>query len=191
MESFKSRAIDKALEPHGFPRNFYPTFWDLVNGEIMGTMQYFYDHQYGEYNTPKYWLRGFKLADRGVGELKICEDKMEHNGYIGVMLVVFEVVSSLKVNWRKKSYSPLNRLTIFRHCGILGCGVDKLPTVYLGMPTGRRRKYVEIWDYYREGNEELIPMENSVLICHDPSLHLGRCRHSRTIVGPQANPYPG
>uniref|UniRef100_M1DJ05 MuDR family transposase containing protein n=1 Tax=Solanum tuberosum TaxID=4113 RepID=M1DJ05_SOLTU len=26
--------------------------------------------------------------------------------------------------------------------------------------------------------------------CHDPSLHPGRGRHSKTIVGPQVNPHP-
>lgn len=30
--------------------------------------------------------------------------------------------------------------------GILGCRVDKLPTVYLGMPLGIRHKDVEIWN---------------------------------------------
>uniref|UniRef100_M0ZYY7 Ankyrin repeat-containing protein n=1 Tax=Solanum tuberosum TaxID=4113 RepID=M0ZYY7_SOLTU len=31
---------------------------------------------------------------------------------------------------------------------------------------------------------------HTVLFCHDPSLHPGRGRHSRSIVGPQVNPHP-
>ncbi|KAH0675283.1 hypothetical protein KY285_023084 [Solanum tuberosum] len=32
---------------------------------------------------------------------------------------------------------------------------------------------------------------STYLLFHDPSLHPGRGRHSRTISGPQANPHPG
>ena len=64
------------------------------------------------------WLRGFKFAE---GDLEIChllyaddiiifcEAVVEQVSYIRVMLVVFEAISGLKVNWRKKQYFPYQR----------------------------------------------------------------------------------
>lgn len=85
------------------------------------------------------WLRSFKLND---GEELVTDLQ-----YIRVMLVVFEAVSGLKVNWRKSNISPIKEVSSIQTlAGMLGCRVDKLPTVYLGMPLGNRHKDVEIWN---------------------------------------------
>lgn len=67
--------------------------------------------------------------------------------YLRVMLVVFEAVSGLKVNWRKSNISPIKEVSSIQTlAGMLGCRVDKLRNVYLGMPLGNRHKDVEIWN---------------------------------------------
>lgn len=46
------------------------------------------------------------------------------------MLVVFEAVSGLKVNWRKSNLFPIKEVAnIQTLADILGCGIDNLPTV--------------------------------------------------------------
>lgn len=68
------------------------------------------------------WIRGFQVGDR-VGEEKevchmlyaddtiiFCEPTAEQISYIGVILVLFEAVSGLKVNWGKSSLFPVNEV---------------------------------------------------------------------------------
>lgn len=95
--------------------------------------------QHGENNTQNNWLRSFKLND---GEELVTDLQ-----YLRVMLVVFEAVSGLKVNWRKSNISPIKEVSSIQTlAGMLGCRVDKLRNVYLGMPLGNRHKDVEIWN---------------------------------------------
>ncbi|WMV54059.1 hypothetical protein MTR67_047444 [Solanum verrucosum] len=102
------------------------------------------------------WLKGFRI---GEGSLEIChllyaddtiifcEATVEQVTYVRVILVVFEVVSGLKVNWRKSNIFPIKEVTnVQSMASVLGCEVGMLPTVYLGMPLGRKYKEVEIWD---------------------------------------------
>ena len=44
-DNIKSCATDKAPGPDGFNMNFFQTLWEVIKGDIMGTMQYFHDHQ--------------------------------------------------------------------------------------------------------------------------------------------------
>ena len=44
-DNIKSCAIDIAPDLDGFNMNFFQTLWEVIKGDIMGTMQYFHDHQ--------------------------------------------------------------------------------------------------------------------------------------------------
>ncbi|KAG5571307.1 hypothetical protein H5410_061073 [Solanum commersonii] len=57
------------------------------------------------------------------------------------------VVSRLKVNWGKSSLFPINEVPqIQQLANILGCRVEHLPTIYLGMPLGSKHKTMELWN---------------------------------------------
>jgi len=76
--------------------------------------------------------------------------------HIRLMLTVYEAVSGLKVNWRKINLFPIKEVNHMQTpAGILGCGVDKLPTVYLGMPLGNKHDDLEIWDNIIEKEKKL------------------------------------
>ncbi|KAG5595579.1 hypothetical protein H5410_036811 [Solanum commersonii] len=54
-------------------------------------------------------------------------------------MVVFEVVSGLKENWRKSRIFPIKEVTNIQSlASLLGCEVGKVPTVHLGMPLSRK-----------------------------------------------------
>lgn len=86
-----------------------------------------------------------------------CEPVAEQIRYIMVILVLFEAVSGLKVNWRKSSLCPVNEVRQIQSlAGILGCSLEKLPTTYLGMPLGSSHKALEIWDGILEKTERKL-----------------------------------
>ncbi|WMV58412.1 hypothetical protein MTR67_051797 [Solanum verrucosum] len=105
------------------------------------------------------WFKGFQISGRGWEEVEIthllyandavifCEPKAEQICYIRLMLMVFEVVTGLRVNWSKNSLFPVKEVPHIKEpASILGCVVENLPTIYLGMPLGRKHKALEIWD---------------------------------------------
>ncbi|XP_055815781.1 uncharacterized protein LOC129885509 [Solanum dulcamara] len=76
-----------------------------------------------------------------------CEAEADQVKYIRVILVVFEGVSGLKVNWRKSNLFPIKEVSNIQSLAdILGCGGENLPIVYLGMPLGYKHNEVVIWD---------------------------------------------
>ncbi|WMV42231.1 hypothetical protein MTR67_035616 [Solanum verrucosum] len=93
------------------------------------------------------FVKGRQITDAALianDTVLIREPKVEQV-FIRVLLVVFEVVSGLRVNWRKSSIYPVKEVSSIQTFGsILGCGMGYLPIVYLGMPLGRRHKDVEI-----------------------------------------------
>ena len=102
------------------------------------------------------WLTGFRIMK---GDLEIChllyaddtiifcEATKEQVTYVIVILVVYEVVSGIKVNWRKSSIFPIKEvMNVQSLASVLEREVGMLPTMYLGMPLGRKYKEVEIWD---------------------------------------------
>lgn len=69
----------------------------------------------------------------------------------------FETTSGLKINWVRSSFFPIKEvLNIQSMTDILGCNVDHLPVVYLGMPLGYKHKEARIWDGIIEKAEKRL-----------------------------------
>lgn len=115
------------------------------------------------------WIKGFKVSNKTGADMEIChllyaDDTMifceaasEQICYIRMILLVFEATSGLSVNWRKSSLFPIKEVVHMEElAGILGCKIDKLPTVYLGMPLGNKHKELVIWDGIVEKSERKL-----------------------------------
>ena len=63
------------------------------------------------------------------------------------ILVLFEEVSGLHINWRKSQLYPINNVSnMDKLSWILGAEVGSLPTIYLGMLLGAKSKALNIWN---------------------------------------------
>lgn len=63
-----------------------------------------------------------------------------------LILVYFEAISGLHVNWNKSHLYPINLVTYMDHLSqILGV-VGTLPSVFLGMPLGATSRSIDIWN---------------------------------------------
>lgn len=99
------------------------------------------------------WIKGFQIGgDRGqtkeICHLHYADDTNyfckpieERLKYIRLILLLFEATSGLKVNWGKSNLFPIKEVVNLQSLTeILGCNVEHLPTVYLGMPLGNKHK---------------------------------------------------
>ncbi|WMV32975.1 hypothetical protein MTR67_026360 [Solanum verrucosum] len=67
------------------------------------------------------------------------EDQLKH---LRVILVLFEGISGLRINWRKSSLYPINDVANMEALNIiLGGQVGFLPTTYFGMPFGNHSRF--------------------------------------------------
>lgn len=114
-------------------------------------------------------LKGFKMGSQAGEEMQICQllcaddtvifcdAKAEQVCFIRVILVIFEAVSGLSVNWRKSSMFQVKEVANFQSLGnILSCKTENFPTTYLGMPLGNSHKELEIWDGIAEKTEKKL-----------------------------------
>lgn len=63
------------------------------------------------------------------------------------LFLLFEAVSSLKVNLAKSELIPVGDVDqVESLVNILGCGVATLPVKYLSLPLGASYKSIHIWD---------------------------------------------
>ncbi|WMV58899.1 hypothetical protein MTR67_052284 [Solanum verrucosum] len=63
--------------------------------------------------------------------------------YLRVILILFEAISGLHINWRKSFIFPVNEVPrISMLANILGGKIGDLPTTYLGMPLGDKSSEV-------------------------------------------------
>lgn len=105
------------------------------------------------------WLRGFEVARAGRESLEnthlqyaddtliFCDAKEDHLKIPILILVIFEGMSGLHVNWRKSFLYLVNEVPNMQILkSILGGEVGALPTTYLGMPLGAKSKSTEIWN---------------------------------------------
>ncbi|KAG5604540.1 hypothetical protein H5410_026032 [Solanum commersonii] len=108
---------------------------------------YLFKHdQYFDQNTK--WLKGLKLNNRAGENLEICqllyaddtvifcETKAEQSSYIRVIChwFVCELTRAKAVYFLSRK---LHRCVL---ANILGCRIDQIPTVYLGMTLGNKHK---------------------------------------------------
>ncbi|WMV10716.1 hypothetical protein MTR67_004101 [Solanum verrucosum] len=86
-----------------------------------------------------------------------CDAKAEQVCFIRIILVIFEAVSGLSVNWRKSSMFQVKEVANVQClANILSCKIENLPTTYLGMPLGNNHKELEIWDGIVEKTEKKL-----------------------------------
>ena len=72
------------------------------------------------------------------------------------------------MNWRKSSIFPIKEVQqIQALANILKCKIERLPTVYLGMPLGAKHKAVSIW------NDVLEKLERRLALWKSQYLSLG------------------
>nr|XP_016438073.1 PREDICTED: uncharacterized protein LOC107764061 [Nicotiana tabacum] len=115
------------------------------------------------------WVKGFEVNMSGANNLEIthlqyaddtlvfCDAEKEQLRFLRIILVLFEGVSGLHINWRKSNIFPINEVNNMEQLTqILGGEVGSLPTVYLGMPLGARSKSKEIWNSVIEQCEKKL-----------------------------------
>ncbi|KAG5609419.1 hypothetical protein H5410_020700 [Solanum commersonii] len=72
--------------------------------------------------------------------------EVEQLRILRIILVLFEDVTGLDINWQKSHIFPINEVTNMEALAmILGREVGALPTSYLGMSLGAKSKYLGIW----------------------------------------------
>ena len=121
--------------------------------------------------TQNRWIKGSQIGDRTRNRKKIShllyaddttilsDPEAKQLNYIRLILILFEAVSGLRVNWGKSSLIAVKEVPqIQGFASILGCKVEKLLTTYIGMPS------LGIWDGIMEKAEKIIKMEGSVSI---------------------------
>jgi hypothetical protein len=99
-------------------------------------------------------LEGFKIGDTDFSHLLFADDTLifcsAHSSELRnlrSLFLLFEAVSSLKVNLAKSNLIPVGHVDqAERLADILGCGFATLPAKYLGPPLGASYKFTHIWD---------------------------------------------
>lgn len=85
-----------------------------------------------------------QFADDSLFFLKPQEDMIRN---LRCLLLMFEAVSSLKVNLQKSKMMGVGDVESFNHlAGILECRVVSLPVTYLGLPLGGNQRKADLWD---------------------------------------------
>jgi len=79
--------------------------------------------------------------------LFFCKPKESNLGYLRCILLLFEALTSLKVNLAKSVLIPIGEVPNLHHLTqFFGCGVDVLPSTYLGLPLGASFKCKSVWE---------------------------------------------
>jgi len=99
-------------------------------------------------------VKGFEVAREGTDSLEVthlqyaddtlifCDAEEEQLKYLRVILVLFEGIFGLHINWRKSVMYPINEVNNMRGLvSILGGEIGALPTTYLEMPLGANSKF--------------------------------------------------
>ena len=104
--------------------------------------------------------------------ITFCEAEQEQLCHIRIILVIFEACSGLKVNWRKSSIFHIKEVQqIQALANILKCKIERLPTVYLGLPLGAKHKAVSIWDDVLEKSERRLAVWKSQYLSFGEKSH--------------------
>ncbi|WMV28378.1 hypothetical protein MTR67_021763 [Solanum verrucosum] len=105
------------------------------------------------------WIRGFNVVKEVNTRLEIthlqyaddtlifCDAEDSQLKILRIVLILFESVSGLHINWRKSHIFPINDVPRIQNLvDILGVEIGQLPTTYLDMPLGANSKSKEIWN---------------------------------------------
>ena len=109
------------------------------------------------------FISGYKFKGRNDTERQIthllfaddalifCKDMEDQMAYLSWILAWFEALSGLRINLDKSSLIPVGRVENEEILAIeLGCKIGYLPTEYLGLPLGAKRKASSVWDRVEE-----------------------------------------
>jgi len=89
--------------------------------------------------------------------LIFCDADRNQLRHLRIVLVLFEGILGLHINWGKSFLYPINDVPHMNLlASILGGEVGSLPTLYLGMPLGANSKSIEIWDTVIEKCEKKL-----------------------------------
>ncbi|KAH0751395.1 hypothetical protein KY285_004543 [Solanum tuberosum] len=158
---------------NGEPAGFFPSERGLRQGDPLSTFLFILAmeglNSMIRVASQKKWLKGFKVGNQAGEDLQICQllyaddtvifcdAKAEQVCFIRIILVIFEAVSGLSVNWRKSSMFQVKEVANIQClANILSCKIENLPTTYLGMPLGNNHKELEIWDGIVEKTEKKL-----------------------------------
>ena len=79
--------------------------------------------------------------------LFFCKPQESNLGYLRCVLLLFEALSGLKVNLAKSTIIPIGEVPdLHQLAHFFGCGVDSLPSTYLGLPLGAPYKSKIVWE---------------------------------------------
>ncbi|XP_019068969.1 uncharacterized protein [Solanum lycopersicum] len=105
------------------------------------------------------WLKGFDVAREGGDSLEVthlqcaddtlifCDDEEQQLKYVRVTLILFEGMTGLHINGRKRLVYPINTVTnMICLAAILSGVIDTLGTTYLKMLLGGKFNSAEIWN---------------------------------------------
>ena len=102
--------------------------------------------------------------------LIFCEASKDQLLHLHWVLMWFEAISRLKINFEKNELISFGRIPIMEELvDILGCKVESLPSKYLRLPLGVTFKLTIVWDLVGEDAkkahkvEETIPVERGTL----------------------------
>ncbi|KAF3656492.1 putative omega-hydroxypalmitate O-feruloyl transferase-like [Capsicum annuum] len=106
----------------------------------------------------KRWIKGFQIRNLMGAELEIyhllytddtiifCGPAIDQIRYIRLILLLLKLPRVVRVNWGKSSLFQVKEVPQIQELSnILGCGIEHLPTKYLGMSLGYQYKTLEIW----------------------------------------------
>ncbi|XP_019241886.1 PREDICTED: uncharacterized protein LOC109221911 [Nicotiana attenuata] len=93
------------------------------------------------------WLKWilFCIIALSDDSLILCDAEVDQLRHIRLILTVFEATYGLHVNWTKSQLFPINVVSHMHIlAGTLACEIGSLPTTYLGMTLGAKKK---LWRY--------------------------------------------
>ena len=103
-------------------------------------------------------LRGKRGMEMNVSHLLFaddtiifCEARQDHLTSLSWILAWFEAASGLKINLAKSEVILIGEVEDIDELAVeLGCRVESLPTVYLGLPLKANHKASSMWDWVEE-----------------------------------------
>jgi len=78
------------------------------------------------------------------GTLIFCKPEESHLGYLGCILVLFEVMSGFKINLSKSVLISIDEVPELAH--FFSCGVDYLPSSDPDFPLGTTYECKAVWE---------------------------------------------
>ncbi|KAF5466388.1 hypothetical protein F2P56_016314 [Juglans regia] len=115
------------------------------------------------------FMAGFSIGDPNMGIINIshllsiddtlifCEANQNQVRALKALILYFEAMSSLKVNFDKSEMVPVGKVNnISQLASTLGCKVSSLPMNYLGLPLGAASRAILIWDMVIERIERRL-----------------------------------